>query len=91
MLAESYLFFVDVKFLDVEYHLLLETALVWLSLELCKTAQNFFSDRFYALFLKCLNLRRILENVCNLLGYILVKDIALLGAERIDVGESLVT
>ena len=78
MLTQTYLLLVDVKLLDVEYHLLLETALIRLSLKLGEAAQNFFSDCICAFLLELLDLLRELHDVRNLLGYILVEDLALL-------------
>ena len=56
MLAQAYSFLIEVKLLDVVDHLLLEAALVRLSLKFSKSAQNFLPDGLHALLLEGLDL-----------------------------------
>ena len=85
MLAQTYLFFVYVKLLDIEYHLLFESALVGLCLKFGKTAQNFFPDSLCALLLILLHLCRILQDIVDLFSHILAQDLSLLCPESIEV------
>ena len=65
VLAQADALLVDVKFLQVEYHLLLKSALVRFCLDFSKAAQNFFLYLNGSLCLILLYFKRIRHNLVN--------------------------